>query len=611
MPRIHDYTQQVSAQGAIGGRRAQAGDFGTGVDTGAGLTSAADTLYDVEQRQEVSKVRTDMAQKRAEWTVNLQTAANESEIGDPNFAQRFIDKFGEDIAKSGDGIHTAAGRRAWQEATAQLTAHFTQTAGLYQAKSMGDKAVLDYKKGLDFDRNTLLLDPSTFNVVLAQSERGLDDPAGPYAEMPADKREQLRNNTRQELALSAVQGLIRQDPTEALDQLKSGKWAQYLDADKTYTMQRSAEIAINAAEVERDRIDRAKAKAQVEAQRATENEFIAKLVEDPNSLSAKEVSNSNMTPDDKLKWLGIIGKAGKPGAIKTDPAVYLDTYQRIGLPPDDPRHLGEDDLPALVGHGLRLEDVNSFRSEIQGKKTEAGRIEGELKDGLLKLAKTSLTGADPLFRIRDRKGDEQLQKFTAWFLPEYSRQRQAGKSAVDLLDPNSKDYLGKAIDQYKRPRAVFMHDLMEDNPGRTDILGTGAVPAGGPAAPRVAGLLVPGNIDLEHRPVANNADGSISTVRSMSFEENGKEVLIPTVSDDGHILSDDAAIDLYRRTGKHLGIFDNAADAEKYAQKLHEDQAKFYGAEYKSPEDVSAAYKAGKISREEAAAILKRRGWAS
>ncbi len=90
------------------------------------------------------------------------------------------------------------------------------------------------------------------------------------------------------------------------------------------------------------------------------------------------------------------------------------------------------------------------------------------------------------------------------------------------------------------------------------------------------GIVEPGNIDLNHRPIVKNSDGSISTVRSMSFEQDGREVLVPTVSDDGRLLSDAEAIDLYRKTGKHLGVFDNPDNATKYAEALHKDQEHKY-----------------------------------
>lgn len=97
-----------------------------------------------------------------------------------------------------------------------------------------------------------------------------------------------------------------------------------------------------------------------------------------------------------------------------------------------------------------------------------------------------------------------------------------------------------------------------------------------------------GNIDLNNRPVYKNEDGSISTVRSMSFwdDDEQKEILVPTIAFDKNgkaiSLTNDEAIDRYYETGEYLGKFDDYKEADKYAEKLHENQEKIYTNNYEN-----------------------------
>jgi hypothetical protein len=95
----------------------------------------------------------------------------------------------------------------------------------------------------------------------------------------------------------------------------------------------------------------------------------------------------------------------------------------------------------------------------------------------------------------------------------------------------------------------------------------------------IPGQVSPGNVDLSKRPNIDNGDGTHSSVFSMSFGTDKGEVLVPGVGDGktypARKLTQEEALDQYKKTGQNLGTFKTPKDADNYAQTLHEDQAKY------------------------------------
>lgn len=85
-----------------------------------------------------------------------------------------------------------------------------------------------------------------------------------------------------------------------------------------------------------------------------------------------------------------------------------------------------------------------------------------------------------------------------------------------------------------------------------------------------------GNIDLNSRAQVKLDDGSSATIRSMSFEEDGQHILVPSISKTGEILSSDQAWAMYEETGEYLGKFASREEADAYAKELSNRQDKYY-----------------------------------
>ena len=106
-----------------------------------------------------------------------------------------------------------------------------------------------------------------------------------------------------------------------------------------------------------------------------------------------------------------------------------------------------------------------------------------------------------------------------------------------------------------------------------------------------------GNIDLYDRPQYRNANGSISTVDSTSYNIDGQEVLLPTVWNRNgtpyHSSNDEEILQRYRDTGEYLGKFSTVEEANDYAEKLHLEQQERYPSS-SLPAERGSKHKSGK-----------------
>lgn len=477
MPQIQEYRSRIDLKGPAGPQRAASSeDFGGATgraleQTGNRITEASDRIQRAQGQREISDLNAKMSGLHAQSAIELQQALQQADPNDKELSQKFIAKFDDAVSKLGDNIETSAGRQYFNQASAAMRAHFQEQAAHGQADLIGVKAKQDYTQALNNYSSSLVNDPSSYGLMKGMHDAGIDALVQGGG-LPAQAGIKLKEQGNEELAKSAIRGWIRIAPDVAQKQLDSGQWNSTINGDTKIQMYGEVKQAQNAARIEEERRRQEQERLKKAAQVDTQNKMLEAL--STNSLKTEDVLSSNLEPfgsGSKEQFLKLIERSqtadNKP--IKTNSDLFITLFDKIHLPDGDPNKLNdENELNQYVGRGLSMESLHQLRAEMQGKKTEAGSIESQMKKGVLDIAKSTLTKSNALTGIKDPQGDEQYQRYSSFFLDEYAKQRKAGKSATELLDPDSKDYLGKYVKNFTRSQQQILKDMTKSIGGEVE-----------------------------------------------------------------------------------------------------------------------------------------------
>ncbi len=225
--------------------------------------------------------------------------------------------------------------------------------------------------------------------------------------------------------------------------------------------------AVTAAQVAADQT----AKARKEASESSRDGYVTRMMKGDMKGIVDEIANDqNLTPEAR-QTLWDVAEKHSGSDVEKEAATYgpgfWGAYTSIHAPIGDSARITDaTQIYRRAGPGgdLTLAGAKELAKELSDKQLPGSEAEAEMRKEFLTNARKQITGSNEGLHIVDPKGDEQYLKFLANALPSYDAGRKAGKSAAQLLNPDSADYIGKAIPSFVRPMEQWFADTIHDQP---------------------------------------------------------------------------------------------------------------------------------------------------
>lgn len=457
---------------------------------GQGINKAGQAYVDHEVQAETSDLTAKYAQTFEQLTQSWNDTAKTADPNDPNTGQRWReDVMQPALDQLNEGFHTDQAKERAQRLSAQLSAHMFEKTTADQSTIAGNAAVSNVETMINSYSNAVQADPTAMRGAMPMLQESIEQVIASHPNLSSDQvsalRTRLLDGGKAQIAKSAALGMIDRNPDLFRQAAAAGQFDKYLDASDIKTLDSYADSQQRAALAAQRAQEAEVRRQQTEAVTARANQVFANTV-DPNTGQIhitpdfyKETAKIAVMPNAPsglgraMYNFGIQKEKEEAAGIPavTDPHTYQDFSQRMFLPSGDPHALTLADVyEARAEQKLSDKDFQFYKGAVESAKKDPQAVaDQKMLQNFFTQYKSTITKTNPFLKNYDAPGDQRFYQFQVDKQAQFAAGLKAGKTAQDLLDPTSKDFIGRNIGDYtftkEQGQALMMENVLSGKSG--------------------------------------------------------------------------------------------------------------------------------------------------
>lgn len=400
------------------------------------------------------------------WNETAKTVDPNDSTAGPRFMAEQLEP---SLEKFGTAFFTERAQEWSRTQTANFRQHMQTKVTADMGRMAGEAVAVNLEQTRNRVSNTAFTDPSSYHNSLKLWEDTVNNVVATSPNLKGVEAQHIRNKMllqgQEQITKSYLMGLAEKNPAEAKRLIETDdSLRKYISGDVAKAIVRHAEAQTKANAYHERTL-------RVQQKQMEKDEFEQSLTRLTLSVypegSDKPVLNPNFRRE--LNRIGLMPganpasirameswydqlllRAERGQTITTDPQVYDNLFERVGIPPGEPNAITSTELFLLTGQGKLSENNRRFFEQTiaAAARDEKARLD-------MKEFKRFTDSFKPTFikspLIPDPQGALKFKNFVDEAMNLYRDGLARGYSRADMLNPRGQHYLGKLLEPLIKP----------------------------------------------------------------------------------------------------------------------------------------------------------------